>query len=131
MKKYLLIDDEEIFNFIQSEVINNFNSDSEIITYSSAKEALDYLKNCSLNGEKCPDFILLDVRMPEMDGFTFLEKLKEFEASFFNCTQIFMLSSSIDERDKQRAFSYNFVKGFMEKPLSEEILNQINNTELT
>lgn len=127
MKKYLLIDDEEIFNFIQSEVIHNFNSESEIITYSSASEAIEYLKTCSLNGDKCPDFILLDVRMPEMDGFTFLEKLKEFDASFFNCTQIYMLSSSIDERDKQRAFSYNFVKGFREKPLSEEILSQINN----
>ena len=46
MKKYLLIDDEEIFNFIQSEVIHNFNSESETITYSSASEAIEYLKAC-------------------------------------------------------------------------------------
>jgi CheY-like chemotaxis protein len=131
MKKYLLIDDEEIFNFIQSEVIHNFISESETITYSSASEAIEYLKVCFKKAEKCPDFIFLDVRMPEMDGFAFLEKLSEFDPRFFNCTQIFMLSSTIDERDKQRAFSYPFVKDFLEKPLSEEILNQINNTSIS
>ena len=69
MKKYLLIDDEAIFNFIQSEVIHLHNHSDEVIMYSSAEEALVYLKELLEQGAALPDFILLDIRMPNMNGF--------------------------------------------------------------
>lgn len=125
MKKYLLIDDEEIFNYIQSEVIHNLRPEEEVLTYSSASEALNYLKACIINKEKWPDFIFLDIRMPEMNGFEFLDQLKDFDPNCFDHTKVYMLSSSLDERDVQRALSYPFVKGFREKPLSDSILTEI------
>jgi CheY-like chemotaxis protein len=123
--KYLLIDDEEIFNYIHDTVIHNFSPEAEVLAYNSASEALDYLKGCITNGEKCPDYILLDIRMPEMNGFEFLEQLNDFEPAFFNHTKVYMLSSTLDERDLKRALSYPFVQGFRDKPLSESILNEI------
>ena len=128
MKKFLLIDDEEIFNFIQGEVIHNLDPEDEIETYSSAIEALEYLRDCISKGENWPDFILLDIRMPEMNGFEFLESLKEFDSSNFAHTKIYMLSSSLDEKDVKKALSYTIVKGFKEKPLSDSVLLEIKTT---
>jgi CheY-like chemotaxis protein len=129
MKKYLLIDDEEIFNFIQSEVIHLHNQSDEVIMYSTAEEALCYLKDLLEKGAALPDFILLDIRMPNMNGFEFLDELMQFELQVFDKTKIYLLSSSIDERDIKRSLEYPFVKGFKGKPLSEEIINEINKAE--
>jgi CheY-like chemotaxis protein len=129
MKKYLLIDDEEIFNFIQSEVIHLHNHSDEVIMYSSAEEALVYLKELLKQDAALPDFILLDIRMPNMNGFDFLEELMQFELQVFANTKIYLLSSSIDERDIKKSMEYPFVKGFKGKPLSEEIINEINKAE--
>ena len=77
MKKYLLIDDEEIFNFIQSEVIHLHNQNNEVVMYSSAHEALVYLKELIDQSVALPDFILLDIRMPNMGGVEMCTEMKK------------------------------------------------------
>lgn len=126
MKRYLLIDDEEIFNFIQSEVISNRDAADEVVSYNSAADALTFLHEKIAKQEPVPDFILLDVRMPEMNGFEFLDAFHQLDQKSVGNIRIYMLSSSLDEKDFQRAMSYPQVKGFKSKPLSDEIINEIN-----
>jgi CheY-like chemotaxis protein len=126
MKRYLLIDDEEIFNFIQSEVISDHDSTDEVNTFSSAIEALEFLRDKISKNENLPDFIFLDVRMPEMNGFDFLEAFHKLDQEAIKNIHIYMLSSSLDEKDFKRAMSFPSVKGFKSKPLSDDIIDEIN-----
>ncbi|MFN6039571.1 MAG: response regulator [Bacteroidota bacterium] len=126
MKRYLLIDDEEIFNFIQSEVISGHDATDEVVAYSSASEALAYLQDQIAGKKNLPDFIFLDVRMPVMNGFDFLESFIKLDAEAIKDVKIYMLSSSLDEKDHQRALSFPHVKGFKSKPLTDEIIDEIN-----
>ena len=121
---FLLIDDDDIFNFLSQRVLKSCGITDTITTFSNAKEALVYLAESKKNST---DIILLDIRMPEMDGFEFLEKFTML--NFLNI-DIFMLTSSLDKRDRERALTYSSVKGFYSKPLNKEIALEIYNSKL-
>ena len=80
MRTILLIDDDQIFNFISSEMILETDPDTRIITYLSSPEALQYLKDLLAHEQPLPDILFLDIRMPEMDGINAISLLrKEYE----------------------------------------------------
>ncbi len=116
---FVLIDDDDIFNYLTHRVLKISDIAGKITTFSSAKDALAYLAESK---ENCSDIILLDIRMPEMDGFEFLENFIGLPCPG---TNIFMLSSSLDEKDKEKASTFPQVKGFLSKPLTGDKVNEI------
>ncbi len=114
-----LIDDEETSNFLSEYIIRESGFSSVVETFLSAEEALKSIAN-----DGAPEYIYLDIRMPVMDGFDFLDKYYELGYDKFN-TSIIMLSSSIYSDDRRKVFQYNKVIDYITKPLTMGSLSNI------
>lgn len=126
MKKVLIIDDDEIFEFITRELIAEFYPDTEVVSCLSSSEGLEYLSESLSSANTKPDLLFLDIRMPEMDGFELLEELsKSFQVDDIKPMRIFMLTSSLDARDYRLSVENSFVSGFISKPLEIGQLKEI------
>jgi len=113
----MLIDDNEIDLKINSKIIFLAKLFEEIIICHSGEESLDYLSKYINQPEKLPDFILLDIQMPEMDGFEFLDHYKRLSKDFTSRCPVAMLSSTLDFGDIKRAEANAFVVKLLKKPL--------------
>lgn len=122
MKKFLLIEDDDIFNLIHNQLILKTYPTAQITIFKYAQQALDHL---ILHAEELPDVIFLDLNMPEMNGFEFIEALNEhFDREKFK-TIIYLVSSTLDDRDKQRAKSYSWVCDLIDKPLTTSFIESL------
>lgn len=122
LKKVLLIDDDEIVNSINKVIIQHAKFADEIVTENFAANAITYIKG--LSKEDLPRAIFLDVNMPEMNGWDFVEEYEKLDIDTSGI-KIIMLTSSINPRDQKRALSMEHIKGFVSKPLSPELLGAI------
>jgi CheY-like chemotaxis protein len=122
MKHVLLIDDSEIDLYIAQHIIAKNKMPQKISVKSSAIEALEFLAILKKNGEEFPDYIFLDIRMPEMNGFGFLEEFNKISKVFIGHCSVIMLTSSGHERDREHSFQYPCVKKFITKPLTLYLL---------
>lgn len=125
LKNVLLIDDSESDNFYHQRKIKNMGiTDNIHISYSGA-EALEYLRS-ELDGvHPQPTLIFLDINMPGMNGWEFLEEYEKLLLAQQGEVVLTMLSNSIDPRDEEKATQYKAVQGYYSKPLSEEYLTSI------
>ena len=126
MKKFMLIDDDDIFNLLNGKVIENSGMGSEISIFTSGQAALDDLLKNLDTPSLLPDMLFVDIRMPGMDGFEFLEAFHQLPGTAWQHIHIFMLTSSLDERDQEKARRYPQVMGFFSKPLSQETLEDMD-----
>lgn len=116
IKQILIVDDMEIEHIVATHAIKEYNEAIEVVSASGAEEALSSIKS----GKVSPDLILLDINMPGMNGFDFLEEFPKLTSD--SAPIIAMLSSSNQVSDQERAMNYDFVKSFFTKPLEPEHL---------
>ncbi len=116
----MLIDDNKIDLFIHNEFIKQMNIAHTVLDFTLATEALKYLQENDYT--KWPHLILLDIHMPIMNGFDFLEKYKELPPELREKCNIVIVSSSLDTGDKIKAKESPYVLALVEKPLNTEKL---------
>ncbi|WEK37227.1 MAG: response regulator [Candidatus Pseudobacter hemicellulosilyticus] len=123
LKCILLIDDDDPTNFLNRHVLERVNCTDRIQVVQSGQEALEYL---SSNANR-PDLIFLDINMPGMDGWEFLEKYRMLHRPGSNNSIMVMLTTSLNPDDAQRANNIPEVDGYENKPLNDVLLDKILN----
>jgi two-component system chemotaxis response regulator CheY len=125
IKEVLFIDDDEINNFILKEVFES-QYNLKVTFFTEAAKALAYIEEVmQQESKRLPDIIFLDIKMPEMDGFDFMDAFEEKKYSKDFPVPIFMLTSSVNHRDISRAATYSNIKELVTKPLTFDKLQTL------
>lgn len=114
--KYILIDDDPIINLVHKRVIQKVEDAAPIDIFISGIKALEYFKSSA----SVPQIVFLDINMPEMNGFEFLDELQKDKNIHKEGLSIYILTSSLNNKDRETAKRYPILKGYLGKPLNVE-----------
>ena len=118
--KIFIIDDDSIISFLAKKTIDASNVSSKIKDFKEGSDALAFLKEFCYVAEELPDIILLDISMPVMDGWHFLEEYALLMPKMSKKNNLYMFSSSISQIDIERAKNNPLVKDYIFKPLQKQ-----------
>lgn len=136
MKRFeniLLVDDDSITNFINKSIISEIDVSENVYTAENGMEALQFLKNYCKNSNlsnTCPALVFLDLNMPLMDGFEFLQTFGNMGEFQNQRIPIVVLTSSENKNDIEKAKQFN-INGYLCKPLTPEKVNNVLNKLFT
>lgn len=122
-RSFLLIDDDSICNFIMEKHLRQGRFANEIYRVSNGREGIDFIERLLAAGSQLPDMIFLDLNMPIMDGFEFLEAYKRLSVPA-QIPEIVIVTSSNSSRDRSKCLSMG-VKQFLTKPVSQAALIEL------
>lgn len=127
MKKYniCIVDDDEIYQFTISKMLKTFNFGDKIISFEDGEEALLFMMDNLNNEKELPDIIFLDINMPIMDGFQFMEEYVKIKPKLSKIVTIYMVSSSVDPVDIERARKIAEISDYIIKPIKPGELKTI------
>jgi CheY-like chemotaxis protein len=126
----LLVDDDETTNFFNKHLLNKLGVADKIQVTQNGQDALDYLTNQgkyegNQGGNPIPDLILLDINMPVMNGFEFLEAYNKLDEENKSKAVICMLTTSLHQNDMEKAESYDQLSDYLYKPLNADNINAV------
>lgn len=113
-----VIDDDPIYQIIVNKMINKSELFSNVLSFKNGKEAIDDFKKKLDEKETLPNVILLDINMPVMDGWEFMDQFVKFKEQINETIQIYIVSSSIAIEDKTKAKHYPEIVAYLVKPIS-------------
>ncbi|MDF3821448.1 response regulator [Leptospira sp. 96542] len=120
--KICIVDDDQIYQFTTKKIISKAGFTGEVLTFSDAEEAFAFIQAEAKNKDELPDLIFLDINMPFMDGWQFLDAYQKIKNEIPKTISIFLVSSSVDEADTERAAQIPEVTGYIFKPFTKEKL---------
>ena len=123
IKKAYIIDDDEIIVYLTDKIIKEENFCEHSETFNNGQLALDRLKAVIANKEPLPDVMLIDINMPVMDGWELLDEIVELRIN--PPVPLIIFTSSINPADREKAFTYPTIKGYIQKPLTVIKLDKI------
>jgi two-component system, chemotaxis family, chemotaxis protein CheY len=115
-----LIDDDKIFQLTASKTIIGTQLTDRVLQFENGEDALNFIKNNLTDPLKLPDYVFLDINMPFVDGWMFLEDFEGFKSKLAKPMTIYVVSSSIDPRDIARAKNNSNVSDYVVKPVTRE-----------
>ena len=128
-KSVMIIDDNDIDNFINERIIKSSLFSENVYVHTSAKSALEFLKNLEsvkdIPKEIIPSYIFLDLNMPIMDGFQFMDAFQKFSTTFQSSIKIVILTTSLNPSDVETSKKFKQNIKFLYKPLNETMLKEI------
>ncbi len=123
--KIFVIDDDPIHQKISEIKWRKVGMEDEVIPFLEADAALLFLRENQHIPELMPDLILLDLNMPVMDGWDFLDEFGNLPQAVHQRVRIYIVTSSVDLRDQAKATRYPFVSGYVTKPLNDADLSRL------
>jgi response regulator RpfG family c-di-GMP phosphodiesterase len=126
-KSVCIIDDDKVYTFGVKKIIKSHLPENDVITFENGKKALEGIKNMVDSGEELPDLILLDIDMPEMNGWDFLKEFDSIRTSVNKEIEIFVISSRVNTNteDLYKIEWDEKVSDFIKKPVQVEALKKI------
>ncbi|MBC3542076.1 response regulator [Rufibacter sediminis] len=121
----LLVDDDETTNYLNKRLLTRMEIAEHIEVVTNGEEALTFLNDAIAAGRPLPDLMFLDIKMPVMDGFEFLDQYHQLPATAQKCILVMMLTSSASFYDLEKLKKYNAVEQHISKPLEEAHVREI------
>ena len=123
-----IVDDDEIYQYTITKTLDTHNLSRKVLMFSDGEEALDFMIANVANIKDLPDVIFLDINMPIMDGFQFMEEYVKIAPKVGKKITIYMVSSSVDPVDIERAKTISEISDYIIKPINSEELAEIVNS---
>ena len=122
---FIVVDDDIISNIICRKIIQNILPTSHVQSFTEPEEGITYLETVYGQPNVSDAILLLDINMPGMSGWEFLDSYEQFEHSIKKHLKIYIISSSINPLDRLRAGSNRNIIGYIKKPLTTEMVEGI------